>query len=196
MLERPRASARASSTKPLLVGARCDVGHGRTIVVMPREFPHSRHEVWSLLTDPKLLSNWAPFTSDRSLAGIGRATLTMLDGGDRGLADIQSVVFVADALETLEYSWAEDTLSWMLEDAVAQAGGRASCRITLRQTLADDRMASAVAAGWHLCLDVAESVLDGHPTPPIRGMDAMDHGWAALNRRYARLFGVKPTRIG
>lgn len=115
----------------------------------------------------------------------------MLDAGNAAAPDIASVVFVADRDRRLEYSWADDTLSWTLD-----AGGDAeSTRVTLRQTLANAAMASAIAAGWHLCLQVAESLFDEHPMPPIRGMAAMDHGWADLNRRYAKKFGVAPTRV-
>jgi hypothetical protein len=42
-----------------------------------------------------------------------------------------------------------------------------------------------VAAGWHLCLDVAERMLDGEPIGPIRGQDAMNHGWQELHDAYA-----------
>jgi uncharacterized protein YndB with AHSA1/START domain len=201
-LERPRASARTAPRTPLLPGIACEVTHGRTTVVMPREFAHPAADVWTLLTDPQQLTAWSPYTADRNLSMIGRATLTMLDGAAANQKTLACVVFTADAPRSLEYSWGEDTLSWMLEPAPATAGATGTAaattatRLTLRQTLADPAMASAVAAGWHLCLDVAASILDGHPMPAIRGMAAMDHGWADLNRRYAAKLGVTPTQIG
>jgi uncharacterized protein YndB with AHSA1/START domain len=164
--------------------------------VLTREFAHPRTDVWSLLTDPGMLVRWSPFTADRNLSQVGRATLSMLDAGDAPA--IPSVVFVADTLTTLEYSWADDTLTWTLAAIPAPndvPAGTLLTRLTLRQTLANEEMASANAAGWHLCFDVATSVLDGHPVAPIRGMAAMDHGWAGLNRRYAARMGVKPTRM-
>ena len=42
-----------------------------------------------------------------------------------------------------------------------------------------------VAAGWHLCLVVAERLLDGDPVGPVTGEAAKDHGWAALRDGYA-----------
>ncbi len=42
-----------------------------------------------------------------------------------------------------------------------------------------------VAAGWHLCLDVAERLLDGDPVGPIRGEDAKNYGWDRLREEYA-----------
>jgi hypothetical protein len=47
-----------------------------------------------------------------------------------------------------------------------------------------------VAAGWHLCLDVAEHLLDGQPIGPIRGQDALNYGWDELNDGYAKKLGI------
>jgi uncharacterized protein YndB with AHSA1/START domain len=163
--------------------------------VIPREFPNSATEVWSLITKPTELGAWAPYTADRDLSRVGRATVTMLDGENAVQVDLPSVVFTADAPRILEYSWGDDTVTWTVEELETDARSPRT-RLTLRQTLADSAMASAVAAGWHLCLDVAVGVLDGHPKPAIRGMDAMEFGWADLNRRYAAKLGVEPTRIG
>jgi uncharacterized protein YndB with AHSA1/START domain len=184
------------SAAPLLAGVRCDTARGRTTVVIPRDFAHSAVDVWSLLTKPDLLGAWAPYTADRDLSSVGRATLTMLDGENRSQGELASVVFTAEKQRTLEYSWGEDTVTWAIKEIDSPHPDAPRTRLTLRQTLANPAMASAIAAGWHLCLDVAAGVLDGHPQPAIRGMDAMDYGWADLNRRYATKLGVTPSRVG
>ena len=46
-------------------------------------------------------------------------------------------------------------------------------------------MVPKVAAGWHICLVVAERLLDGHPIGPIVGENAMRFGWQALHDAYA-----------
>jgi uncharacterized protein YndB with AHSA1/START domain len=204
-LERPAKSAARKVTAPELSApalsevapfepALSEVGrqvsHGRTTVVFTRDLPSGTNSVWALLTKPKRLRLWAPYTSDRDLSQVGRCVLTMLGDGDAPDVDIQSVVLVADAPESLEYSWANDMLAWH----VASIGS--GSRLTLHQTLADESMASAVAAGWHLCLDIASAVLTGSTVAPIRGMDAMKHGWQDLNERYAVALGVPPTKIG
>lgn len=62
--------------------------------------------------------------------------------------------------------------------------------LTLSHTVQDKDFVPKVAAGWHLCLDVAEKLLDGTPIAPIRGNDAMNHGWTELNAQYTeRLAG-------
>lgn len=187
-VKRSRAQTADRVARIPLADASCEMANGRTTVVFLRGLPRPPLTVWTLLTEPEQLSTWAPFTADRALSRIGRATLSMLDAGST--IELRSVVFQADSPTVLEYSWGEDTLTWTLDAAID------GTRLTLRQTLADHAMASATAAGWHLCLDVAASIMEGHPTPPIRGMAAMDHGWPELNRRYADKLGVEATRVG
>jgi uncharacterized protein YndB with AHSA1/START domain len=63
----------------------------------------------------------------------------------------------------LEYTWGTDLLRWKL--AAIDSG----TRLTLRHRVEDREWAPKVAAGWHLCLAVAEHLLDGQPIGPIRG---------------------------
>jgi hypothetical protein len=70
------------------------------------------------------------------------------------------------------------------------------CRLSLHQTLADETMASANAAGWHLCVEVAASLLAGRAAKPVRGVEALRHGWTELNDAYAEALGVAPTQLG
>ena len=48
------------------------------------------------------------------------------------------------------------------------------------------------AAGWHMCLDVADALLDGNPIGPIVGAEAMNYGWRELNEQYSTRLGVEP----
>jgi uncharacterized protein YndB with AHSA1/START domain len=184
-LERPLAAE-----APALASVARELSHGRTTVVMTWDFEAGRDAVWSMLTDPVRLATWAPYTADRNLAHVGRAVLRMIGDADTTHTDLPGVVLVADPPELLEHSWGSDLLAWQ----VAVRG--ASSRLTLHQTLADPLMAPAIAAGWHLCFDVAASVLAGHPVAPVRGADAMKHGWAGLNERYAFELGVPASVVG
>jgi uncharacterized protein YndB with AHSA1/START domain len=166
-----------------------EVSHGRTTLVLTRDFATGRDSVWRILTNPDDLQHWAPYTADRDLGQVGRCALRMLDGDGETEAEIPSVVLVADSPALLEHSWATDMLAWRIT-AIG-----AATRLTLHQTLADETMASASAAGWHLCLEVAETVLAGNPIPPMRGMEAMEHGWRELNERYATALGVAPSQL-
>jgi uncharacterized protein YndB with AHSA1/START domain len=171
-----------------------ELNEGRTTVVFHRTFASSRDHVWEMITDPKKLRLWAPHTADRDLGSVGKVTFTMLgDVVDSPVAvpdiEVPGAVLVAIPFELLEHSWAGDVLAWELSDE------EDGTRLTLRHTLSDAAMTSAVAAGWHLCLDVADSALAGQATAPVRGMEAMNHGWTDLNARYAAELGVEPTRL-
>ena len=72
-----------------------------------------------------------------------------------------------------------------------QPASERGTRLTLQHTLEDPDLAPKVAAGWHICLVVAERLLDGTPTGPIRGQDARNYGWDDLHRRYAEAIGTR-----
>lgn len=145
-------------------------------LVFHREFRQPRKAVWSALTDPGQLDQWAPWAADRHLDETGPVTLTMIDGETR--QDMPCTVVTADAPHLLEYTVGTDLLRWELEPAGS------GTRLTLRHTVADADWLPKVAAGWHICLDVAEHLLDGDPVGVIRGRDAMNHGWQELADAY------------
>jgi uncharacterized protein YndB with AHSA1/START domain len=167
-----------------------EVSHGRTTIVLTWDFHQGSASVWSMLTEPDLLRLWAPYTADRDLGKVGHMVLSMLVAGNAPDIEVPSVVLVADAPHVLEHSWASDLLVWRLTPVGSH------CRLMLHQTLADNSMASANAAGWHLCMVVAAAVLRGEQSAPVRGMEAMNHGWAELNDAYAAALGVAATRLG
>lgn len=134
--------------------------------------------VWTALTDPAEVDRWAPFTGD--LSGTGETVLTMVDGDDR--TEMPATVLRSEPPALLEYTWGRDRLRWELE---AEGAGT---RLTLRHTLAEPGMDAMVAAGWHLCADVLQRLLDGEPVTAIRGQEAMNHGWAELRDAYERKF--------
>lgn len=159
-------------------------GDGPTLVFV-RTLRHAPEKVWTALTDPVALRQWAPYTADRNLGSIGAATLRMIDGDE--YADLPGSVTVAEPSKLLEYSWGTDRLQWQL-DAVD-----AGTRLTLRHTVASLEWVPKVAAGWHLCLVVADHLLDGAPIGPIVGQDAMRYGWQDLHDAYAQELGIKGT---
>jgi len=153
-----------------------DSPDGGWTLVFVRDLRHPPSRVWAALTEPAQLAAWSPFEPDRDLAGTGPATLTMIDGDDR--EDTPAVVRRAEPPTLLEYTWGGDLLRWELAPATT------GTRLTLRHRVADRDWLPKVAAGWHLCLDVADHLLAGHPVPPIRGEAARDHGWDDLAAAY------------
>ena len=151
-------------------------------LIFVRELRKPPAAVWAALTDPARLDRWAPFTAATDLSRPGPTTLTMVDGDER--TDLPAEVLRAEKPALLEYTWGNDLLRWELEPS-----GEGT-RLTLRHTLAEPGMEAMVAAGWHICADVLERLLDGEPTRAIRGREAMDHGWAGLRDAYAGKFKI------
>ena len=92
----------------------------------------------------------------------------------------------AAAPKVLEYKWGGD-LRWELE---AIGGGT---RPALWHSI-DRRFISMGAAGWHICWDVLDHLLSGHPIGRMVGADVMQFGWQRLNAEYAQQFGIEPPR--
>jgi uncharacterized protein YndB with AHSA1/START domain len=149
----------------------------RWTLIFTRELRHPPEKVWAALTEADQVGAWAPFVTERDLDEPGDTTLTMVDGDTR--EPMPASVTRVEPPRLLEYTWGDDRLRWELEP------GGPGTRLTLRHTLADRDWLPKVTAGWHLCLDVAERLLDGDPIPPIRGEDAMNYGWQELNDAYA-----------
>lgn len=161
---------------------------GRWTVILTRELSHPVNRVWEALTEPEQLRKWAPFTANRDLAATGEMIMTMIDGADSSEdVDHAGSVLESDPPRLLVYRWGEDVLRWEL---TATNGGTT---LVLRHTLVDAGLTSAVAAGWHLCLDAANAMMDGIPIGPVVGQRAKDYGWDDLNQRYAEILNVKPS---
>jgi uncharacterized protein YndB with AHSA1/START domain len=159
---------------------------GDATLVFVRELRHPPHEVWSALTDPGKLSQWAPFDPDRNLATTGPATLTM--AGGTGEEKSSGQVRVARPPSLLEYTWGNDLLRWELEPTST------GTRLTLRHTVEDRGWLAKVTAGWHICLDVMDRWLSGRPIGRIVAEQALEHGWERLREAYAARLGVNPQR--
>ena len=156
----------------------------RWTLVLVRELRHPPAKVWTALTDPMHLREWAPFDADRNLGRIGTATLTTVGAPVPQVSETQ--VKRADPPRLLEFSWGAQDLRWELEPL---GGGT---RLTLWHNI-NRGFISMGAAGWHICFDVLDRLLLGQPIGRIVGADALQFGgWQRLNAEYAEQFGVKP----
>ncbi|KKJ98514.1 SRPBCC family protein [Micromonospora sp. HK10] len=146
-------------------------------LVLVRDLRHPPQRVWAALTEPDRLAQWAPFLADRDLSTPGGVTLRTVDG-DQSWPDA-ATVRRAERPTLLEYTWGDGLLRWELDETPT------GTRLTLRHRIADPTLGASMAAGWHLCLDVAGHLLDGDPVGPIRGAEAKEFGWAELHTAYA-----------
>jgi uncharacterized protein YndB with AHSA1/START domain len=163
----------------------CQASDDRWTLVFVRDLRHPPEKVWAALTEPAQLRDWSPYTADRNLASAGDATVTMFDGD--ASEDLPASVIRAEPPNLLEYLLGKDLLRWEL---TATGSGT---RLVLRHTVESREWVPKVAAGWHLCLLVAEHLLDGQPVGPIRGSDALNYGWEELHDAYAGKLGIAGT---
>lgn len=156
----------------------------RWTLILVRELRHSPSTVWDALTDPAELREWAPFDADRNLGATGPATLSTVATPAPVISETS--VTRADAPRLLEFSWGGNDIRWELEPLST------GTRLTLWHNIGRKFVAMG-AAGWHICLDVLDRLLAGHPIGRIVGGDAMKHEWQRLNAEYSKQFGVEAT---
>jgi uncharacterized protein YndB with AHSA1/START domain len=174
---------------PLDVGPVADVrvepDGDRWKLIFVRSLRHPPERVWSALTDPAQQREWSPFVSDRDLGSVGEVVLTMVDGDSE--QRLPSMVLRVEPPKMLEHTWDTDLLRWEL---VPEGVGT---RLTLSHSLTERSWVPKVAAGWHLCLVVAEELLDGNPRGPVTGQQAREHGWIELRQEYGRILDIPIT---
>ena len=152
-------------------------------LVLVRDLRHPPAKVWTALTDPEHLREWAPFDSDRSLGSVGTAKLTTVGAPTESISETQ--VKRADPPKVLEFNWGGQDLRWELEPV---GGGT---RLTLWHNINKGYIAMG-AAGWHICFDVLDHHLAGDPIGRKVGAPMMhDAGWQRLHTEYADQFGVE-----
>ena len=158
----------------------CTSESGRTTLVFIRQLRHPPEKVWQAMTQAAKIAKWAPYEPSRDLDALGAVTLRMTDGSTPEL--YESEVLEIEEGKLVVYSWgSENTLRWELE------GEARGTRLTLRHTVDDERWITPSAAGWHMCLDIAELQMDGHSIGPILAEAAMDYGWEELAVHYGEV---------
>src|SRR3954463_14725711 len=146
-------------------GAHVQKENDRWTLVLIRDLRHSPDLVWQALTDPAHLREWAPFDADGSL-GTSGTTVKLTTVGAPTPQVSETTVTRADAPELLEYKWGGFDMRWQLE---ALGGGT---RLTLWTNIGP-RHISMGAAGWHICFDVMDHLLNGTPIGRLVGPEAM-----------------------
>lgn len=150
-------------------------------LILVRELHHPPELVWQALTDPAHLREWAPFEADGNLDAVG-AAVRLIWVSTKQFTETK--VTQADAPRVLEYS----DLRWELEPLGS------GTRLTLWHSI-DRRFIAWGAAGWHICFDVLDRLLAGHPVGRIAGADAMKfEGWQRLTAEYAKQFDADPPK--
>lgn len=176
---------RDPAPRPLRYADVIDAGDQWTLVVT-RDFPQAPDALWIALTDPARVAQWAPYRPERHLGTIGPATLVVDGDGDGDGAagtEVDGTVVAADSPHVLEHRWDENWLRWEITP-----GAEGGCVLTLQHTVTGPNTASRLAARWHLCLDVAQDMMEHQPGGPIAGRGAVDNDWTEQYETY----GTRP----
>ena len=153
----------------------------RWTLTFTRKLAHPREKVWRAVTEPEHLAVWYPqeIVGERK-AGAPLRFVTPGDGGDG--FDGQMLVF--DPPSVMEFTWGTDLLR------IELAADGAETVLTLTDTFDDVGKAARDAAGWHECLDLLVSDLDG--TPPLAQGDT----WLRVHPVYVSTLGPEASTIG
>ena len=160
-------TSRAQYTPGAAYGAEVRKEGEKWTLVLVRELPHPPAKVWTAITDPEHLREWAPVGAPKPHVTETRVTR-------------------ADAPRVLEFNWGGQDIRWELEPL-----GANGTRLTLWHNI-DRRFIAMGAAGWHISIDVLERSLAGEPIGRAVGPAAMKiDGFQRLHAEYAQHFGVE-----
>jgi len=132
---------------------------GRLALRYERALPHPIEAVWEAVTQPAGLAGWFPCRIEGDLRAGGQLRFVFpADNTDAG-APSHGEVLVFDPPRRFWFTWEAEEMRIELENG--EDGG---CVLTFIDLMPDDYApgAARTAAGWHVCLDTLESLLDGH----------------------------------
>ncbi|CAL9587499.1 hypothetical protein SUDANB121_05187 [Nocardiopsis dassonvillei] len=124
-----------------------------------RRLAHGREKVWRALTESAHLAHWLPcdIVGERRAGAAIELPFWPSDTGPDGDGEppLHGRIRVWDPPSVFEWTWDGDVLRWELEEA---DGGTLLTFTTL--TVPDPEGAAGTAAGFHVCLEYLEALLD------------------------------------
>lgn len=147
-----------------------------TTVRFERHLKHSVEKVWSSLTENDKLKQWFPELRVEDLREGGTISFDMQNGTFEAFEILE-----LKPLSVLEYTWAEDRVRFELYPEPE------GCRLVMIEKIVQvtDHTPRDIA-GWDVCLDVIESLLDG------RTIENRKEIWKVKYENYVQLFKEGP----
>jgi len=144
-----------------------------------RRIGHPIESVWEAITQPAELAQWFPCEVEVDLRLGGRMTfvfpeMTLPDEASTLLGEVTEL----DPPTRFSFLWGEDHLHFALEPL----GDGAACVLRFTVELDARNKAARDAAGWHVCLDGLERLLDGNRMERPSAPDE----WRPLYEAYER----------
>jgi uncharacterized protein YndB with AHSA1/START domain len=151
-------------------------------LVFTRRLPHPPEKVWRAITEAEHVSKWFP--ADIVGERVEGADLEFVFREDEG-PTLPGTMRVFDPCTLLEFTWSDEVIRFEL----TPEDDGAATRLRFVNTFGDVGKAARDAAGWHVCLDAFDAVLDGAPGP---GPDR----WRELNAHYVEAFPAEASTVG
>lgn len=133
-----------------------------------RQINHSIEHVWAMLTDNEELEKWF---QELRVGDPRKGGFMKFDMQDGEFEELQ--IFEHTPLSVLEFDWFGDVVRFEL---YPEQNGCLLIFIEKFNTITDQRVKDL--AGWHVCLDVIKSLLDG------KSIDSRDADWQTWHGKY------------
>jgi uncharacterized protein YndB with AHSA1/START domain len=146
-----------------------------------RHLRHSPETVWATFTDPEQRAKWFPDRMDGELTP--GATLRFITGL-ASIPEFSGNVLAVEPNRLLEFTWGEDTLRFEIEPTDD------GCVLTLRDSIGELGKAGRDGAGWHVCLEHLDALLDRTPAA------VSENRWTEVHPRYVAAFGPDAAVLG
>jgi uncharacterized protein YndB with AHSA1/START domain len=146
----------------------------RYVLALERSLSHSAEKVWRVLTERELLKQWFPCDVEGEWKVGAALRFTFLHGEGEGLSeeDLKGEVLVVEPPHLLEFRWNQNLIRCEL---VADGEG---CKLIFSETLNDSSWGARNAAGWELCLESMETILQAGTL--------VKFGWEVWRRKFER----------
>jgi len=126
-------------------------------LTLERRLAHPPEKVWRALTERDLLKQWFPCDVEGEWSVGAPLRFHFLHGEGEGLSDdeMRGEVLKAEPVRLLEFRWGQHRIRCEL----AAAGD--GCNLLFSETIDDASMGARDAAGWELCLENLDTLLQG-----------------------------------
>ncbi|MEJ8305803.1 SRPBCC family protein [Saccharibacillus sacchari] len=136
-----------------------------------RRLTHPAEQAWTYLTDNEHLKQWFPELQIEDLHLGGKIRFDMQDGT---FEELRIIGF--NECSMLAYTWGEDQIRFELSPKAY--GSRLVLVETMKQVTSHT---PKDLAGWHVCLDVIEALMDG------RAIESREDNWEKWFGEYRML---------
>jgi uncharacterized protein YndB with AHSA1/START domain len=162
-----------------------DTIENRPALRFERRLSHPVEVVWPAITEPGELEHWFPSRVEVEALGVGaEMTFTFEDMPlDDAPATITGRVTEFDPPRRFAFTWGPPTHADHLRFELEPMPGDEGCLLRLTVLLDSREKAARDGAGWHVCLDRLQLLLDGDDGPAAIGAS---EDWRGLYDEYQR----------